>query len=171
MLTRQDLLVVLTISIGCFLVVCLFFAPVFLRSFEVPSKPSDFAPVVADVMSGRLRPDRCGGVVLPRRYSSLTKTGRAIVERKKNGQVLIFFPTWDVEREGSRGYLFHNRPLSKADTIYSHQGFWEVGIADGFVYSDANGVHFEQLPLPLVVDRKVSPHWYYVRTPGAPQRG
>jgi hypothetical protein len=159
MLTQRDLLVVLTISIGCLLAMCLYIAPVFRESYELPSKPSDFAPVVAELMSGRLQPDSRGFIVLPRRYASLTKTGGALVERKKNGQGLIFFPTWDLGREGLRGYLFHNQPLSKADTIYSYQGYWEVGIA-------TQGTH-----LPLVVDRKVNRHWYYVRTPGAPQRG
>jgi hypothetical protein len=133
--------------------------------WEVPSKPPDFAPVVADLMSGQLRPDSRGFVVLPRRYSSLTKTGRAIVERRKNGLVLIFFPTWGLGREGHRGYLFHNRPLSKADTFYSYQGFWLVGIAIGAV------VNHQSSHLRLEVDRKVSRHWYYVRTPGAPPRG
>jgi hypothetical protein len=164
MLTQRDLLVVLTISIGCFLAVCLYIAPVFRESSEVRSKPADFAPIVAAVLSGRLRPDRCGGVGLPREYSSLTKYGQAYVERKKNGQVLIFFPTWDLGREGKRGYLFHNRPLSKADTLHAYQGYWEVGIADCF------GLHYQRSHLPLVVERKVSRHWYYVRTPSAPHR-
>jgi hypothetical protein len=49
--------------------------------YEVPSKPADFAPIVAEVISGRLRPDKDGTVVLPREYSSLAKHGQAYVER------------------------------------------------------------------------------------------
>jgi hypothetical protein len=133
-------------------------------TYEVPSKPPDFAPVVAELMSGRLRPDSCGIVELSRRYSSLTKSGGAIVERRKNGLVLIFFPTWGLGREGYRGYLFHNRPLSKADILFSYEGYWEVGIAV------CDGLHHQRAHLRLEVDRKVSRHWYYVRTPGAPPR-
>src|SRR5438132_246216 len=157
MLTRRALPVLLTISIA-WLAWYVFQNTIVLMRYEVPSEPPDFAPVVAELMSGRLRPDRCGFVALPRRYSSLTKSGDAYFERKKNGQVLIFFPTWGVGRAGSRGYLFHNRPLSKADTLHSYQGYWEVGIATQGTY------------LPLVVDRKVSRQWYDVRTPGAPRR-
>jgi hypothetical protein len=157
MLTRWALGLVLTIGLA-WLAWCVFQNTIVLMRYEVRSEPPDFAPVVAELMSGRLRPDRCGCVALPRRYSSLTKSGYAYFERKKNGQVLIFFPTWGEGREGSRGYLFHNRPLSKADTLHSYQGYWEVGIA-------TQGTH-----LPLSVGRKVSRHWYYVRTPGAPRR-
>jgi hypothetical protein len=163
-LTRWTLGVVLTLSFA-WLAWSMFQNTIVLMSYEVRSKPADCAPVVTDVMSGRLRPDRCGTVALPRRYSSLTKTGDAIVEEKKNGQVLIFFPTRGVGRAGSRGYLYHSRPLSKADILLRSQGFWEVGIAVCF------GLHYQKSHLPLVPDRKVSPHWYYVRTPGAPHGG
>jgi hypothetical protein len=140
-------------------------APVLEMSCEVPSKPPDFAPAVAELMSGRLRPDEYGIVVLPPRYASLTKTGRAFVERKKNGQVLIFFPTWGLGREGYRGYLYHNRPLSKADIPWSHQGTWAVGVAI------VPKIDHQKWQLQLEVDRKVSRHWYYVRTPDAPPGG
>jgi hypothetical protein len=161
MLTRWAFPVVLILAIIG--LVWLVLAPVLELNYEVPSEPADFAPVVAAVLSGQLRPDKDDTVVLPRAYSSLTKTGLSIVERKKNGQVLIFFPTWDPVREGKRGYLFHSRPVSKADILYRHPGSWIVGIAHG----EVDHQRFHSL---LKVDRKVSRHWYYVRTPLAPPR-
>jgi hypothetical protein len=165
MFTRRDFPLVLLTCIGC-LVLYLVLAPVLqvarAERYGVPSQPADFAPVVADLMSGRLQPDSNGFVVLPHRYSALTITGRAFVERRKDGQVLIFFPTTGLGREGHRGYLYHNQPLSKADTFESYQGYWLVGIVTGPV------VNHERSHLRLEVGRKVSRHWYYVRTPGAP---
>ena len=65
-----------------------------------------------------------------------------------------------------RGYLFHSRPVSKADILYSHPGYWSVGIANG------PEVDHQRFHWQLKVDRKVSRHWYYVSTrdPEGPPR-
>jgi hypothetical protein len=123
---------------------------------ELPSKPTDFAPVVADLMSGRLRPDGHGIVVLPRRYSSLTRGGQANYLRKNNGLVLILFPTWRGRGGDLRGCLYHNKPLSEADILWKIKGRCAVAVP-----------HRPVIPSYYVnIDREVGSHWYYVEQMG-----
>src|SRR6266849_692659 len=148
MMTRRVFQVVLTIGIAClalFWVIRGYVTP-FL---EVPSKPHDLAPVVADISSGRLRPDKDGIVVLPREYSSLTKFGEAYVERRKDGLVLVLFPTWDIGRGSVRGYLYHNRPLSKGDTLWMHKDHWAVAAP----YGSPVARHLE-----VIIEREAGSH-------------
>jgi hypothetical protein len=151
MLTRQGLGLVLTISVVC---LALYWSCARLLDImwisERPSQPPDFAPVVADLMSGRLRPDSRGIVVLPGRYSSLTRGGRAYYQRKNNGLVLILFPTWRGRDLDLRGYLYHNKPLSKADILWKNDHHWVVAAPHGPVNPR------------VTIDHEVDPHWYYV---------
>jgi hypothetical protein len=151
MLRRRVLGVVLTISIACLAVYwsCARLLDMMWIS-ERPSKSADFAPVVADLMTGRLRPDRRGIVVLPGRYSSLTRGGWAYYLRKPNGLVLILFPTWRARGADLKGYLYHNNPLSEADFFWKNEHHWVVAAP--------------QVPAMhrVTIDREVGSHWYYV---------
>jgi hypothetical protein len=153
MMTRLGLRVVLTIGIACLALRLSWALLLYVTGlYEVSSKPADFAPVVADLMSGRLRPDSHGNVVLPRRYSSLTRGGQANYLRKNNGLVLILFPTWRGKGPDLRGYLYHNKPLSKADILSRWGDRWAVAVP-----------HRPVMPSNYVnIDREVGSHWYYV---------
>jgi hypothetical protein len=61
---------------------------------EKPFNRAAFEQVVHAVLSGSLRPDAKGIVVLPPSQASLTVTGRVYVYRGDSGKALIFFPSW-----------------------------------------------------------------------------
>src|SRR5437016_13405926 len=61
---------------------------------EIPFNESECARVAAQIVAGRRTPDATGLVVLPANLSNVTKDGHVYVTHKRNGLLLVLFPTW-----------------------------------------------------------------------------
>jgi hypothetical protein len=89
-----------------------------------PFRRAAFDRVIAEIRTSALRPDRQGGVALPRDFASLSATGRAYVRRWPSGRLVVFFPSWvgrgtllislaDCSGDNwLQGYVYDTRPWS-----------------------------------------------------------
>jgi hypothetical protein len=116
---------------------------------EIPFRKEEAQKIVTGVINHTLPADRSGRVKLPPSLASASKDGGVYVTRKRNGQILILFPTWQGKGGNVRGYLFCSRPLTKTE---------ENGDALELTYL----ARLSPEPEGVMLQRKVSANWYYV---------
>jgi hypothetical protein len=112
----------------------------------------EFDVIVTSVKNGTLKPDKSGDIVLPPRWTRLTKNGHVYVTSAADGPLARLFPM-EVDGGGElvAGYVYCEFPLPAEDK-WGHR--W-------LTFSKMQGV---MILYPLDVARqfsKVHPHWYY----------
>lgn len=95
--------------------------------FDSPFDQEKARHIFSEVQRGALVPDAAGRIVLPGSHSTLTRDGRIYVTRK-DGLLMVLFPTWRGRGADVRGYLWCNRPLTTADVEQSRVGGREPSV-------------------------------------------
>ena len=117
--------------------------------------------IVSKVLSGDLQPNKQGVVELLSSYSRTSVRGLITITRK-NGAVLIYFPT-RYERFGARGYLYTSVPLDFKNTKMI-DGVRSIAVKSDF-RTDANSESENEGLTTLPLTRMLSEHWWRVEQP------
>jgi hypothetical protein len=110
---------------------------------------NEFDVIVISVRNGALKPDKSGDIVLPPRWTRLTKNGHVYVTSAADEPWALLFPT-EVKGDLVAGYVYCPSPLPAEDK-WGHRWLTFSKIQGVMVYSLDTAADFSQ----------VHPHWYY----------
>ena len=130
-----------------FLIVLMFISPrfePFIQEAKFKIQQTKYHTAAMTALNGGLESDKYGALILPSHLSSLTAGGRVYIVHGNKGVKMVFFPFDEYGQRGS-GYLYCDRPLTKAD--YDR---------DGDIKSDLR----EEGSLTL--SRKLARNWYFI---------
>jgi hypothetical protein len=110
-----------------------------------------YAPVIADLASGRLNDDGSGRIDLAKSFPGLTPQDEIFITHHPDGSFVVLFPNYYDKGPIIAGFMYTSRPLTEQD-IHSRQ--LGVGLEQQII---AVG-HWRK----LVINRKLDGHWYRV---------
>lgn len=108
-----------------------------------------YMEVVNRIENGRIAIGENGIADLPPSLVHASVGGRVYARRDVPGNTMVSFNTWIGKGRNMEGYLYAKKPLSSEEIINNYWGDPELKAV-------------EVGPVPLVIERQIDDHWYYV---------
>jgi hypothetical protein len=110
-----------------------------------------YAPVIADLASGRLNDDGSGRIDLAKSFPGLTPQDEIFITHHPDGSFVVLFPNYYAKGPVIAGFMYASRSLTDQDTRSRQLG----------VGSEQQIITVGQWR-KLVINRKLDGHWYRV---------
>jgi hypothetical protein len=112
---------------------------------------SKYAPVIADLATGRIKEDSYGRVDLAKSFPGVTPKDEIFLTRRSDGSFVVLFPNYYDKGPIIAGLMYTSRPLIEQDTFTQRRA---GGLDQRFIAIGRWG--------KTMINRKIDDHWYKV---------